>query len=183
VLVRRAREEAAGVSAPAGGAAEDEIINAVDVPKPLAEADEMTAAASARDAGWLLAAAATAAVPAPRPPFAQGRVNCADLVDRLARARPIPLPGGTSGGWTPWGAQVAGHPKRSVAMRQYDRLRGRLPADLSARGPTVVVRRFAARGRMPLHAVMFAAGNRAEAQALCKRISAARAPCVVVKNR
>jgi hypothetical protein len=103
-------------------------------------------------------------------------------VARLGASRRIALPG-TERGWTLWGAQVAGHPKRHVALRQYARVEARLPGDLAATGPTIIVRRFAARGRLPIHAVMFPAGSRAEARTLCKRIAAARAPCVVVKNR
>jgi hypothetical protein len=121
-------------------------------------------------------------LPRARPKSPPSAVNCPQLVARLGRSRPTAPPSGIGGGWTRWGAQVAGHTRRSVAMRQYARLKSRLPGDLVARGPVVVVRRFAARGRLPVHAVMFAAANRAEAQALCKRIAAALAPCVVVKN-
>lgn len=132
----------------------------------------------------LIAAAASVAIPVPRPDYEPATVDCPDLVARLGRSRAVAMPAsGGEGGWTPWGAQVAGHPKRAIALGQYDRLRARLPADLVARGPTIVVRRFAARGRLPIHAVMFAASGRAEASELCRRIAAARAPCVVVRNR
>lgn len=119
-------------------------------------------------------------MPAPRPDY-EPRVDCPVLVARLGRARDIAPPVG--GGPTLWGAQVAGHPKRSVAMRQYTRIKDQLPRDLVARGPRIIVRRFAARGRLPIHAVMFAAGSHSEAKAMCKRIAKALAPCVVVKNR
>jgi len=118
--------------------------------------------------------------PPARPDYRPSDVDCPDLIARLGRARDVQPPSG--GGWTPWGAQVAGHPKRAIAMRQYARLKSRLPGDLVARGPSVVVRRFAARGRLPIHAVQFAAPSRGEAQALCKRIAKSLAPCVVVKN-
>ncbi|WMS43756.1 lytic transglycosylase domain-containing protein [Acuticoccus sp. MNP-M23] len=118
--------------------------------------------------------------PPARPEYRPQAVDCPDLIARLGRARDVRPP--TGGGWTPWGAQVAGHPKRSIAMRQYARLKSRLPGDLVAKGPSVVVRRFAARGRLPIHAVQFAAPSRGEAQALCRRIARALAPCVVVKN-
>ena len=103
------------------------------------------------------------------------------LVVRLGRSRPVAAPS-VAGGWSPWGAQVAGHVRRDVAMRQYDRLKARLPGDLVAEGPRVVMRRFAARGRFPVHAVQFAAASRTEAQAICARIARSRAPCVVVRN-
>lgn len=159
---------------------------------PTAEADEPADPADPEDPLSLsvLAAARAAAVrdgiipaalrlPAPRPDYTP-QVHCPTLVARLGRQRDIAPP--TGGGYTRWGAQVAGHPRRAVAMRQYARIKGKLPSDLRARGPVVVVRRFAARGRLPIHAVMFPAGSHGEAQQLCKRVAAALAPCVVVKN-
>jgi soluble lytic murein transglycosylase-like protein len=122
-------------------------------------------------------------VPRSRPEGAMPAVNCPELVARLGRSRSVAPPSVAGGGWTPWGAQVAGHVRRDVALRQYDRLKARLPGDLVAAGPSVVVRRFAARGRLAIHAVQFAAANRREAQALCARIARSRAPCVVVRNR
>ncbi|WP_211100025.1 lytic transglycosylase domain-containing protein [Acuticoccus kandeliae] len=120
--------------------------------------------------------------PRPRPDYRPMRVDCPELVARLGRTRAVAPPAGTSTAWTPWGAQVAGHTQRAIAMRQYARLKSRLPGDLVEKGPTVIVRRFAARGRRPIHAVQFAAGSRAEAAALCRRITQALSPCVVVKN-
>ena len=105
------------------------------------------------------------------------------LVARLGQGRSVTPPVGVPGGeYTAWGAQVAGHPRRDVAMRQYARLKGKLPKDLVDIGPRLVVRRFAARGRLPIHAVQFAAPDQSSATALCRRIAASRAPCVVVKN-
>ncbi|WP_075219402.1 transglycosylase SLT domain-containing protein [Acuticoccus yangtzensis] len=123
--------------------------------------------------------------PAPRARAyrAPRKVDCPQLVARLGRSVRVAPPSGGANGWTPWGAQVAGHIRRDVAMRQYGRVKGQLPGDLAAQGPQVVVRRFAARGRRPIHAVMFAAASRGEAEATCRRVSAARVPCVVVRNR
>lgn len=123
------------------------------------------------------------AVPTPRarPEVAPPRVNCRELIAALGRARAAPRLAFGSGGWSPWGAQVAGHLRREIALRQFDRIRGKLPADLQS--PTVIVRRFPARGRQPIHAVQFAAPSRAVAEATCRRVAKALAPCVVVKNR
>ena len=130
------------------------------------------------------AAAVTAAVPRTRPEIETRPVDCARLVVALGRARTSPRPafgGGAGGGWSPWGAQVAGHPQRAIALRQFGRHRTRLPGDLQS--PSVVVRRFPARGRLPIHAVQFGAASRSEAQATCARVARALVPCVVVKNR
>lgn len=119
--------------------------------------------------------------PPARPDVPPPAVDCPALVARLGQSRSVAPPTGMSG-YTVWAAQVAGHPRRAVAMAQYDRLKRKLPADLVAKGPHVVVRRFAARGRMAIHAVQFGASSRGEAEALCKRIARTLAPCVVVKN-
>ncbi len=129
-----------------------------------------------------LAGATVEPRPRARPDYKYDITDCPALVADLGRSRATPPPAGGRGGWTRWGAQVAGHTKRGVAMRQYARVKGRLPQDLVAQGPLVVVRRFAARGRKPIHAVQFAAPNRAAAAAICKRVAKARAPCVVVRN-
>ncbi|WP_244935174.1 lytic transglycosylase domain-containing protein [Acuticoccus sediminis] len=121
--------------------------------------------------------------PLPRPEIERGPVDCPQLVAALGRSLSVSPPAGGSSEWTPWGAQVAGHPQRNVAMRQYARVEGRLPGDLVAEGPRVVIRRFAARGRRPIHAVQFAAASRGEAEATCKRVARALVPCVVVRNR
>ncbi|MEM8552680.1 MAG: lytic transglycosylase domain-containing protein [Pseudomonadota bacterium] len=152
---------------------------------------EVAAPDNWRRRGALEPVAAVAAVDGPhallpypppmRPDFFPARADCPVLIARLGRVKDVRPPSG-GGGWTVWGAQVAGHPKRSVAMRQYARIKPRLPQDLVAQGPRVIVRRFAARGRLPIHAVQFAAPNRAAAQALCRRISKSLAPCVVVRN-
>ena len=143
-------------------------------------ADDATATPPAAVSSDPAVSRASAPTPSPRPRYTALEVDCPQLVARLGRSRAVSPPG--TGGWTRWGAQVAGHPKRAVAMRQYARIKSRLPGDLVARGPSVVVRRFAARGRRPIHAVQFAAANQSEAKALCKRIAKSLAPCVVVKN-
>jgi hypothetical protein len=129
--------------------------------------------------------AASVAVPRLRPEIEAQPVDCARLIVALGRARTTPRPvfggGGGGGGWSPWGAQVAGHPQRAIALRQFGRHRARLPGDLQS--PSVIVRRFPARGRLPIHAVQFGAGSRSQAQATCARVAKALVPCVVVKNR
>lgn len=149
---------------------------------PAAPAKRAGAAPEASDP--VDAAAGASALPRPRlrPDYTPRRVDCPRLVARLGKSRSVAPPGGLRDSWTVWGAQVAGHPQRAVAMRQYERLTPRLPSDLVAAGPQVIVRRFAARGRLPIHAVQFPAAGRTEAERLCRRIAAARAPCVVVKN-
>lgn len=121
-------------------------------------------------------------VPTVRPEEVPNRpVDCEALVIALGNARTSPRPPG-GGGWAPWGAQIAGHINRSVAMRQYARARAKLPGDLRGKPPIVVAKRIAGRGRRAVHAVQLGASSRAAAQSLCQRISASGAACVVVRN-
>ena len=169
---------------PAEAADPDAAVDAEDVaPTRAIEAvSDNVASGPAKPLADDLAGATVEPKPRVRPAYQHHITDCPRLVADLGRSRATPPPAGGRGGWTRWGAQVAGHTKRGVAMRQYARVKGRLPQDLVTQGPTVVVRRFAARGRRPIHAVQFAAPNRAAAVAICKRVAKARAPCVVVRN-
>ncbi|MGX1308518.1 hypothetical protein AB7M35_003276 [Amorphus suaedae] len=120
--------------------------------------------------------------PRPRPEDLEGRpVDCTALVTTLGKARTSPRPPG-GGGWAPWGAQLAGHMNPSVAMRQFERVRGRMPGDLRGTPPVVIAKRIPGMGRRAVHAVQLGASSRSGAQALCRRIGAAGVPCVVVRN-
>lgn len=121
-------------------------------------------------------------VPAARPDDVADRpVDCEALVVALGQMRTTPRPPG-GGGWSPWGAQVAGHASQAIAMRQFARTRQKLPGDLRDQAPVVIAKRVPGRGRRAIHAVQLGAASRSDAQGLCRRISAAGAPCVVVRN-
>ena len=124
----------------------------------------------------------TVLVPQPRPEDVPARpVDCATLVASLGKARTSPRPPG-GGGWAPWGAQVAGHANPSIAMRQFSRARSRIPGDLRDRAPVVVAKRVPGMGRRAIHAVQFGASSRSGAEGICRRVSSAGVPCVVVRN-
>ncbi|MEW5421415.1 lytic transglycosylase domain-containing protein [Amorphus sp. 3PC139-8] len=110
-----------------------------------------------------------------------GPVDCEALVVALGEGRATPrrLIGG---GWSPWGAQVAGHANPSIAMRQFARVQRTMPAELRSRSPVVVSKRVPGMGRRQIHAVQLGAPSRQAAQTLCARISASGAACVVVRN-
>lgn len=121
-------------------------------------------------------------LPSVRPDDVPDRpVDCEALVMALGQMRTTPRPPG-GGGWSPWGAQIAGHVSQAVAMRQYARTRTKLPGDLRGQSPVVIAKRVPGRGRRAIHAVQLGASSRSGAESLCRRISAAGAPCVVVRN-
>jgi hypothetical protein len=80
-----------------------------------------------------------------------------------------------------WGAQVAGHFKQAVALRQWKRVRARHAQILGDKEPAV----FRARspiGRKQLYVVQIGAPDRAGASKICDSLRRAGGSCVVVKN-
>ncbi len=84
--------------------------------------------------------------------------------------------------WQPWGVQVAANFRRGVALKLYARIRARHRAIIKNRAPMIVRKVNKSRGRRPIYTVRLGAPSRAKALALCKRLRARGAACVVVKN-
>lgn len=82
----------------------------------------------------------------------------------------------------PWGVQLAGHFRRDVAIRQYQRVKGRFPA-LLARYEPVVSRVRSPIGRRGIHAVRIGVDDRANADIICQQLRAAGGSCIVLRNR
>ncbi len=82
----------------------------------------------------------------------------------------------------PWGIQVAGNFRRDVALRQWQRLGGRLAKVLAGHEP-VVSRVRSPRGRRGIYVVRIGADTRLEADRICGKIQAVGGSCVVMRNR
>jgi hypothetical protein len=82
----------------------------------------------------------------------------------------------------PWGIQVAGHFRRDVAIRAWQRIRSHNPAILAAHEP-VVSRARSPRGRSGIYAVRIGAESRAEADRICDKLRSAGGSCIVLRNR
>ncbi|WP_274426657.1 lytic transglycosylase domain-containing protein [Chelativorans sp. YIM 93263] len=82
----------------------------------------------------------------------------------------------------PWGVQIAGHFRRDVAMRQWERARREHASLLDGHKPAIT-RVRSHRGKNGIHAVRIGADNRAEADQICSRLRSAGGSCVVVRNR
>ncbi|HET99914.1 MAG TPA: lytic transglycosylase domain-containing protein [Aurantimonas coralicida] len=80
----------------------------------------------------------------------------------------------------PWGVQVAGHVKQSVAMQMFRRVQSVHPGILGGKAPLVL--RDRAGGRIKIYAVRIGAETRGEADQLCQRLRGAGGSCVVMKN-
>lgn len=83
--------------------------------------------------------------------------------------------------WQPWGVQVAGHLRRSVALRHFSRVQARYASIIGTRMP-MLVRARAATGPRRIWSVRLGADTRSEAAKLCARLRAAGAPCLVRRN-
>ncbi|RFC67980.1 MULTISPECIES: lytic transglycosylase domain-containing protein [Mesorhizobium] len=82
----------------------------------------------------------------------------------------------------PWGVQVAGNFRRSAAIKQWQRVRGRLPALLKEYEP-VVSRVRTPIGRRGIYAVRIGVENRANANIICQQLQGAGGSCIVMRNR
>ncbi|MDX8479317.1 lytic transglycosylase domain-containing protein [Mesorhizobium sp. VK24D] len=82
----------------------------------------------------------------------------------------------------PWGVQVAGNFRRSAAIGQWLRVRGRFPALLASHDP-VVSRMRTPIGRRGIYAVRIGADSRAEADGICGKLHSVGGACVVMRNR
>ncbi|WP_232845491.1 transglycosylase SLT domain-containing protein [Aurantimonas marina] len=80
----------------------------------------------------------------------------------------------------PWGVQVAGHVKQSVAMKMFRRVQSAYSGILG--GKTPIVLRDRTGGRARIYAVRIGAETRGEADQLCQRLRGAGGSCVVMKN-
>lgn len=80
----------------------------------------------------------------------------------------------------PWGVQVAGHVKQSVAMKMFRRVQSAYSGILGGKKPLVL--RHRAGGRARIYAVRIGAATRSEADRLCQRLRGAGGSCVVMKN-
>ena len=82
----------------------------------------------------------------------------------------------------PWGVQVAGNVRRTIAIRQWQRIKARYPALLAGHEVAVSRKRTAGVPR-GIYAVRIGAGSRKEADAICNRLRKAGGACVVLRNR
>ncbi len=114
------------------------------------------------------------------PPLAEGKdfdEACAALP--VTRTATVPM---SSVQLKPWGVQLAGHFRRDVAIRQYQRVKGRFPRLLEDYEP-VVSRIRSPIGRRGIHAVRIGVDDRANADVICQQLRAAGGSCIVLRNR
>lgn len=108
-------------------------------------------------------------------------VSCLSVLATLGRPEPIlPLPGPVA--TAPWGALVGGHFSRERALAIYASLQRRHDGLLAGRGPMLVGTRNRSRGPATFFDIRVPAETREEAQAICAKLRAAGAGCLVRKS-
>ncbi len=81
----------------------------------------------------------------------------------------------------PWGIQVAGNFRRSVALNQWNRLRKQFATVLAAHRP-VISRIKSPIGRRGIYAVRIGADSRKQADEICNKLRTAGGACIVLRN-
>jgi Transglycosylase SLT domain len=82
----------------------------------------------------------------------------------------------------PWGALLSVNFSEAKAVGQYKRLKLRFPDLIAKRDPLIIRKRNLSRGRLKLVYVMLGAKTQVVAAAMCGKLNAVGAPCIVRKN-
>lgn len=110
-------------------------------------------------------------------PFAKA---CPGHVARPGRVR-IAAPA-SAGPRQPWGAQVAEHFSQAVALRIYQRLKGRFPQSVGTPDPMLVPVRNRSMGTRTRHAARIGAASQVQARRICQALAARAIACMVRKT-
>lgn len=127
-------------------------------------------------------AAGTTAPPAIAFKGASLQESCRKLAPNIVHAMHAPAMIAAKASWRPWGAELGAGFTRSAVEEIYADVKKRHAALLSGARPMYVSARNLSRGRRALITLRVGADTREGAQALCLRLRAAGAPCVVRKN-
>lgn len=106
---------------------------------------------------------------------------CTELAKLIVTPRPRPAAPAPNPAWGPWGVQLAGHWSEGRVLATYERLRRRF-AVLADREPLVLRARLPGRRGAAKFIVRVSEGTRQGAEALCGRLRAAGAACIVLRN-
>ncbi|MGE3831113.1 MAG: lytic transglycosylase domain-containing protein [Parvibaculaceae bacterium] len=107
--------------------------------------------------------------------------DCLELASRDTRL-PEPQISIEEADWKPWGVVLAASTSEKRALRIFEITRKRHAGLIGEEAPLVVRRRAAGMGNRRLVQMVIGRDSRAEADALCGRLRAQGAPCLVLKN-
>ncbi len=110
---------------------------------------------------------------------AEFNTNCVALALRKGQLAGTHL---RSAAHQPWGALLAAGFNESRAVSMFQRLKLRFPQIIANRDPLILRKRNLSRGTRKMVYVMLGEKSAAAAQAMCEKLGAAGAPCMVRKN-
>jgi Transglycosylase SLT domain/SPOR domain len=110
--------------------------------------------------------------------------TCLRIVQREATPSPVKMTSTSvrRASKKPWGVMIAGGFSESKTLKQFGRVKVRFNTVLSDELPMVVRKKDLSRGRKRVVRVMIGRDSRQQAEALCARLKAAGAACIVAKN-
>lgn len=117
--------------------------------------------------------------------FDAGPQSCLQLAStlrtapRLAGAAPAAV---AEAPFAPWGVQLAGNFSKRLALASFARARASLAGIIGDLRPMVIGTRLRTRGTRAFYRIRVPAASRQEADALCRRIQAARGACVTLRS-
>ncbi len=88
----------------------------------------------------------------------------------------------TEGAWAPWGAQLAGHFQKAVAVRLFLSTVRSLPAPLNKEKPLIQKERNRAFGTRLRYTARIGRPTRQEAEAVCREVRKSGGACIVFRN-
>lgn len=104
---------------------------------------------------------------------------CIALADTRRLKGPEPE---AEGAWAPWGAQLAGHFQKPVAVRLFLSTVRSLPAPLNKEKPLIQKERNRAFGTRPRYTARIGRPTRQEAEAVCLEVRKSGGACIVFRN-
>lgn len=117
----------------------------------------------------------------PHRPEAAPQASCLEI----AREIRISVPRASSiaaAALAPWGVQLSGNFSKAIALASFERARGRYAGILRDVQPMIIGTRLRTRGFHAFYRVRVPAQSRGEADALCRKIQAARGSCAVLRS-
>lgn len=107
--------------------------------------------------------------------------TCQEFATRMA-ARVALSPPVRQANWQPWGVQVAGNFSQARALAAFHRLKRRHAPVLEGLDPLLLRKRNLSLGTRSMIYVRLPSPTRADAGALCRKLQARGASCIVLKN-
>lgn len=105
-----------------------------------------------------------------------------DACVKLAEGQIVPRMDRPPSEWMPWGVMLAQNFSQAVAIRRFERMQAAYPTVLASEKLMLLMARNPNFGPRLRHYAMIGRNNRQDAEALCLKLQAAGASCVVRKN-